>query len=133
MESKRSKVCFAQNEEVLDIVFNNLAKSMPEECRVEFFYAVKHGIGGFPRITNYCWPATRWTQDPFSYHIDLSVGPTQWFQNLRCLQLYLKLDIGTNYVVECLGHCSIIRAIEKLKVIKSILGDRLSERTVLYC
>ena len=128
--SKRSKSCFAEHEDALDIVFNHLVKTMPEEDRMEFYQIIRRGIGGDWTINDYAWPSLKRVLAPYLFTIKLTKDPNEWFKGLRCLQIYIKLGMDTNYLVERCEDFTLTQMIDRYLILKSVLGDQLSsERT----
>ena len=118
--------------DILDLVFDHLAKQASRSAKEELYRSIAQAI--FPGIEErQIWATCDRTNDtignrPFhQFFIRIHDRPNEWFKNLRLLQLRMKLGLHDTYYFRSeLGSSPVSEVFSKLKVLCSIVGeDRL--------
>ena len=133
MAGNRPRACFGIHEDAYTIVFQYLVRTMPVNQRMDLYNHICNSVGG--RWMHRIFPLLpRHRSRPFCYHISSCSSPSEWFKNMRLLQLWELLDFDSTYVISTfLCPDSAPTFIAKVMAIADVIGDRkYRERTFIF-
>lgn len=127
-----SSQCFGDGWEVLNVVFGHLSQRALRSEREVLYQSIGEGI--LPDLRHrHLWTivdrtsSTRTGEDFYLLYIHMGDRPSEWFRNLRMLQIRVKLGLIDTYCMDVNGHpIRMSEIICKIDVIAGIVGrDRL--------